>query len=102
MNGAKWDALSQSDKDAIGSISGEALSSAWGKQFDIQNAAAFDRLGAAGHQIVDASPELIGAVDAIYDAMVASWIEAAKADGVADPAALLQDFQSSYTELAAK
>ena len=101
MNGAKWDALSQADKDAIGSISGEALSSAWGKQFDIQNAAAFDRLGAAGHQIVDASPELIGAVDAIYDTMVASWIEAAKADGVADPAALLQDFQSSYAELAA-
>lgn len=102
MNGAKWDALSQADKDAIGSISGEALSSAWGKQFDIQNAAAFDRLGAAGHQIVDASPELIGAVDAIYDTMVASWIEAAKADGVAEAAALLQDFQSSYTELAAK
>ncbi len=102
MNGARWDGLSQADKDAISTISGEALSAAWGAQFDIQNASAFEKLGAAGHDIVDASPELIGAVEAIYDTMVNNWIEAAKADGVADPAAMLADFQASYSALAAK
>ena len=77
MNGARWDGRAQADKDAIASISGEALSAAWGKQFNIQNAAAFEKLGAVGHDIVDASPELIGAVDAVYDTMVNDWVAAA-------------------------
>ena len=102
MNGPRWDGLAQADKDAIASISGEALSAAWGKQFNIQNAAAFEKLGAAGHDIVDASPELIGAVDAIYETMVNDWVAAAQADGVSDPKAMLNAFQASYTSLAAK
>lgn len=102
MNGPKWDGMDQADKDAIASISGEALSKAWGQQFNLQNASAFEKLGAAGHDIVEASPELIGAVDAIYDTMVGEWTEAATADGVSDPAAMLAGFQSSYAELAAE
>lgn len=102
MNGPKWDALDQADKDAIASISGEALSAAWGQQFNAQNAAAVENLGAAGHDIVQASPELIGAVNAIYDTMVSEWIGAAKDVGVTDPAAMLAFFQATYAELAAE
>ncbi len=100
MNGAKWDGLSDEDKTAIEGIIGEELSAAWGKNFDMQSPAAIEKLSAAGHDIVEASPELIAAVNTIYDAMVADWVEAAKAAGVADPQAMLNFYNETYTSLA--
>ena len=100
MNGAKWDGLSDEDKAAIEGIIGEELSAAWGKNFDMQSPGAIEKLSAAGHDIVEASPELIAAVDTIYDAMVADWVEAAKAAGVADPQAMLNFYNETYTSLA--
>ncbi|WP_297540288.1 TRAP transporter substrate-binding protein [Roseovarius sp.] len=100
MNGAKWDGLSDEDKAAIEGIIGEELSAAWGKNFDMQSPAAIEKLSAAGHDIVEASPELIAAVDTIYDAMVADWVEAAKAAGVDDPQAMLNFYNDTYTSLA--
>ena len=100
MNGAKWDALDEADRVAIEGIIGENLSAEWGRNFDAQNPAAMDKLGAAGHSITEASPELIAAVDAIYDSMVADWVEAAKAAGVADPKAMLDFYMASYKALA--
>ena len=100
MNGAKWDGLSDADKSAIDGIVGEELSAIWGANFASQNAAALEQLKAEGHDIVEASPELIAAVDTIYDAMVADWVEAAKAAGVADPQAMLDFYNTTYTSLA--
>ena len=100
MNGAKWDGLSDQDKTAIQGIIGEELSAAWGKNFDVQNPAATEKLTAAGHDIVEASPELIAAVDSINTTMVADWIEAAKAAGVADPQSMLDFYHDTYKSLA--
>ncbi|MDO8881791.1 TRAP transporter substrate-binding protein [Pseudotabrizicola sp.] len=102
MNGAKWDSLSDADKAAIDAIAGEDLSAAWGKNFDAQNPAASEKLGAAGHEITAASPELIAAVNTVYDQLVADWIVAAKAVGVEDPAAMLAFYQQNYSALAGK
>jgi len=100
MNGAKWDSLSDADKAAIQGIFGEELSAAWGRNFDVQNPAATEKLTAAGHETVEASPELIAAVDSIHRTMVADWIEAAKAAGVADPQAMMDFYHETYTSLA--
>lgn len=102
MNGAKWDGLSAEDKAAIESISGETLSAAWGRNFDAQNPAAVEKLSAAGHEIVEASPELIAAVDVIYGEMVGEWVDAAKAAGVEDPQAMLDFYGETYRALAAQ
>lgn len=102
MNGPKWDGLSEQDKTAIEGIIGENLSAAWGKNFDLQNPAATEKLKAAGHTIVDASPELIAAVDGIYTSMVADWVAAAKGAGVEDPNAMLKFYNDRYTALAAE
>lgn len=102
MNGARWASLDQSDKDAIDKISGEGLSAAWGHQFDIQNLAATAKLKTAGHDIVETSPELITAVDAVRTGLVANWIVAAKAAGVEDPSAMMEFFQTTYKQLATK
>lgn len=100
MNGAKWDGLSDEDKAAIEGIIGEELSAEWGRNFDVQNPAAVESLAASGHEIVEASPELIAAVDTIYDTMVADWVEAAKTAGVEDPQAMLDFYNDTYTSLA--
>ena len=100
MNGAKWDGLSDQDKTAIEGIIGETLSAEWGKNFDVQNPAATEKLSAAGHEIVEASPELITAVDTIYNAMVADWLVSATAAGVTDPQAMLDFYNDTYTSLA--
>ena len=51
---------------------------------------------------MEASPELIAAVDTIYDTMVADWVEAAKAAGVEDPQAMLDFYNETYTSLASE
>lgn len=81
-------------------IAGETLSAAWGRNFDVQNPAATEKLAAAGNRIVEASPELIAAVDAVNEQMTADWIDAAKAAGVEDPAALLAFYHDTYKALA--
>ena len=101
MNGAKWDGLSDQNKAAIEGIIGESLSAAWGRNFDTQNPAATEKLVAAGHDIVEASPELIATVDGIYTQMVSDWVEAAKAAGVADPQAMLNFYGETYKTIAA-
>lgn len=100
MNGARWDGLSEADRAAIETIIGEELSAAWGRNFDIQNPAGRERLASAGHDIVEASPELIAAVDQIYGTLVADWVTAAKAAGVADPQAMLDFYNQTYAALA--
>lgn len=100
MNGAKWDGLDDADKAAIQGVIGEELSAAWGRNFDAQNPAATEKLAAAGHEIVEASPELIAAVDAIRASMITDWIKAAKGAGVADPQAMLSFYTDTYTALA--
>lgn len=100
MNSTKWDGLNDQDKAAIEGIVGETLSAEWGKNFDLQNPAAAEKLSAAGHDIVEASPSLIAAVDTIYDSMVADWLESAKSAGVADPQAMLDFYNDTYTSLA--
>lgn len=102
MNGAKWSSLSDEDKAAIDAISGESLSAAWGSVFDGQNASAVKTLTAAGHDIVEASTELVAAVENIYDTMVSDWIAAAKDAGVEDPEAMLAYYNETYRELAGK
>lgn len=47
--------------------------------------------GAEGHEIQNASGELVAKVDAITSKIVAQWIVDSAADGVANPQAVLPD-----------
>ena len=100
MNGPKWDSLADADKAAITAIAGETLSGEWGKAFDSQNASANEKLKAKGHEIVQATPELAGAVTGIREKLAADWIEAAKAAGIADPKAMADFYRETYKSLA--
>ncbi|MEZ5535379.1 MAG: TRAP transporter substrate-binding protein [Thiolinea sp.] len=100
MNEKKWNKLSEEDQKAIDSISGAAFAERWGNAFDQQNADAEKALREAGHTFTDASPALIEKVTEIREKMIADWETAAKENGIADPKALLADFEADYQELA--
>lgn len=102
MNEAKWQSLDEADRTAIAAISGEALSRAWGQQFDAQHDKAMELFTESGHAFHEPSPELMAAITAVSDRMTAEWIEAAKAAGVADPAAMRADYLAAYAALSAK
>lgn len=100
MNDATWTKLGEADRAAISDIAGEGLSAALGEVFDIRNAMAFAELGAAGHDIVEASPDLVAQTRDIHDRMVADWIVAARDAGVEDPAGMFAFYRKTYTSLA--
>lgn len=52
MNGAKWDSLSDADKEAIMSVSGEALALRAGKAWDVADQAGYDAMAAKGITLV--------------------------------------------------
>jgi hypothetical protein len=44
----------------------------------------------------------MAAITAVSDTMIAQWVEAAKAAGLADPEGMRADYLATYAELAAK
>ena len=102
MNESRWNRLSEADRTAIEAITGEALSAAWGRNFDILSPQAADRLEAEGNVFHTPSAELVAAVDAIADEMIADWIIAARDAGVEDPQAMLAFYRDTYAALAAE
>jgi len=99
MNEKKWNRLSPEDQAAIEKVSGAAFATRWGEAFNRQNAAAEQSLRDAGHTFSEPSPELVARVAEIRTQMVADWEVAAKEKGIADPKALLADFEADYKSL---
>lgn len=102
MNEAKWESLDEADQAAISAISGEALSRVWGQQFNAQHEKAMKLFTETGHEFHKPSDELMAAITTVSDQMIADWVEAAKAVGVADPVAMRADYLTSYAELSAE
>lgn len=102
MNQKKWDKLSEKDQKAIDEISGAAYAAHWGETFNKQNAAAEKALREAGHTFNEPSPELLAKIAELREKMVTDWEAAAKEKGIADPKALLADFEADYKELEGK
>jgi TRAP-type transport system periplasmic protein len=101
MNEAKWQSLDEADRTAIAAISGEALSRLWGQQFNAQHEKAMALFADGTHTFNEPSPELMAAITAVSDTMTAEWIDAAKAAGVADPAAMRAAYLAAYAALSA-
>lgn len=102
MNEGKWNKLSDADKTAIDKISGEAFAAKWGEAFNQQNSDAEKKLTEAGHTFTPAAPELMTKIGEIRSKMLTDWEPAAKTAGIADPKALLADFEADYKALAGK
>lgn len=87
MNRARWEGLSEEDKAAIDSVSGEALARLAGQAWDAADAAG--RAAMEGSVTLhQATPEQIAAIEEALEPVVAAKLEEAAAAGIDAQAAL--------------
>lgn len=102
MNQKKWNKLSEKDQKAIEEISGAAFAARWGEVFNQQHIDAEKKLRDEGHTFSEPSEALVEKVAEIREKMIADWEVVAKENGIADPKALLADFEADYEALKGK
>lgn len=94
MNEKKWNALSEADRAAITKLSGEPLARALAKGWDEGDRGGHALMQASGVAVTKASPAFVKEVQDRTAVLEQRWMEAAKAKGVADPAAVLKEFRA--------
>jgi TRAP-type C4-dicarboxylate transport system substrate-binding protein len=88
MNQAKWDSLSNADKAAIESVSGEKLAELAAAMWDAQDKLGQEAMLKGGTVISTASGPLLKDITAKLSRLEAGWISKAKGRGVDGAAAL--------------
>ena len=88
MNDDKWDAISPDDQAAIEAISGEAFSQLVGEAWNGADAAALEKIEAAGIEISDAPAGLLEDIKSRAASYEQAWSDAIAADGFDGAAAL--------------
>jgi TRAP-type C4-dicarboxylate transport system substrate-binding protein len=96
MNQAKFDGLSEADRQAIMDVSGEELARAFGAAWQNDEDVALAELG--NLTVVDASPEFLSAFEAAIEPVETAWVEKAAEAGLADPAATLEKLRTMLEE----
>jgi len=100
MNEAKYNALSQADRDAIEKVSGEHFARLAGKAWDKADAAGVEAMKAAGINIQTASPAFVAEIKSRVDPIETAWYAEVKPKGV-DGAALMKEFRAEIAKVAA-
>ncbi|WP_180901589.1 TRAP transporter substrate-binding protein [Martelella soudanensis] len=88
MNQEKWDSLSQEDKDAVWSVSGEALARLGGQAWDAADVSAIKLMEADGVKRFTADGVFLDEIHERLRPLEESWIAEAEAKGVDGRAAL--------------
>ena len=102
INEGKWNKLSEADRKAIMSVSGEKLSRLWGQRFDAQNKAGEAKLRAEGHVFSEPSKALFERIGAVRERMLADWAAEGPSFGVDKPMEMLEFFEQRYKANAGK
>lgn len=99
MNPAAWERISESDQKAIEKLSGEHLAARLGRAWDEDDRIAREKLEAQGVGFTKASPEFIGTIKQRISGLQADWVEKAKAQGLENPAEVLEAYRSEVEKL---
>lgn len=95
-----WDKISPADREAIEKISGERLSRALGKGFDVVDAEAIAALKAQGVEPTPMPVPLLDAMRAKSKGMETAWVEAAKAKGLSNADQVLLEYRAEMVKVA--
>lgn len=101
INEAKWNSLTQADRDAISKISGEVFSRAIGVAYRAGNEATWDAMRKAGKSIETASPAMTAEMKQVLKPMEAAWAEKARKRGAAQPEKLLDALRAEVASVEA-
>ncbi|WP_432695327.1 TRAP transporter substrate-binding protein [Marinobacterium sp. YM272] len=100
MNEKKWKKLSEADREAIMSVSGEMFARLWGGEFDRENQAARAELEEAGHTFDAPSAELLEKIESVSDQMLKEWAAEGAEFEVEAPMEMVDYYRQRYQELA--
>jgi TRAP-type C4-dicarboxylate transport system substrate-binding protein len=94
MNTAMLEGLSEEDRTALMSVSGEVFSSNIGKTWDDADTRAIEALSAAGNQIGEFPPAVTAEIQKRLADLDGEWIARAEAEGVANAAEVLAAYRA--------
>ncbi|PML81873.1 TRAP transporter substrate-binding protein [Enterovibrio norvegicus] len=102
MNPDTLDSLSDEDRAAILSVSGEKLSRLFGKMMDDADKAGLEDTLAQNGNVNAASPDMIEQAKTFSEGLQEDWLKTAKKKRISDPQAALDFYQSQVRELGAE
>lgn len=97
MNEKKWSAISDADKAAILSISGEVFAERAGKAWDAADHAGIDYVAKSSVKVSDAPEKVVTEIKKMAAGYEAKWAQAVKAQGM-DGAAALKALRSQASQ----
>jgi TRAP-type transport system periplasmic protein len=100
MNKNKWASLSEADRAAIDSVSGEAFAKIAGKAFQLRDDQGVKKLLANGGKITQAPAAMLSEIKGYADTVETEWAKKAAEKGV-DGAAALADMRAQVKKLSA-
>lgn len=95
INEAKWNSISEADREAILAITGEDFARQMGEAYDRADNAALQVMRDSGYDVVEASVEAVEELRATADPVEQAWITAAQEKGVANPQDILMFFRDT-------
>jgi TRAP-type C4-dicarboxylate transport system substrate-binding protein len=101
MNEGKWNALSDADRAAIATLSGEAFARRVGKAWIDADAAALEKMKASGMEVIQAEPAFVKDLNRHTAELEAAWAKLAEARGVDGVAALAELREATGVKLPA-
>jgi TRAP-type C4-dicarboxylate transport system substrate-binding protein len=93
VNADKWKSIPEADRKAIMSISGEKFARHIGTAYSQADRDAVAAMTDAKFVVEPASPALVQNLKKALSPLEAEWIDRAKKKGIADPAAVLNEFR---------
>jgi TRAP-type C4-dicarboxylate transport system substrate-binding protein len=94
MNKAKFDGLSEADRKAIMSVSGEAFSRLAGRAWDAADAAGLAAMKAAGNTVITAPDAMVAEIKERTKGIEAAWVAQVKDKYGIDGAAVMRDLRA--------
>ncbi|OED42215.1 ABC transporter substrate-binding protein [Chromatiales bacterium (ex Bugula neritina AB1)] len=101
MNEGKFNSLSDEDKAAIDSVSGEVFSRMAGRAFQAADNEGLEKFHANGGQITDASPEMVAQIQGWVTDIEANWAKKVAKLGL-DGGQILYEMKTEIAKLAAE
>ncbi|MGA8390827.1 MAG: TRAP transporter substrate-binding protein [Burkholderiaceae bacterium] len=99
MNQAKYDKLSPDEKKAVDAISGETAARIFGRGWDKVDTRAFALMQANGVVVTKADAKFVADVKSRTSALEQTWVKAAEAKGLKNPAKVLAEFRAEIAKL---
>lgn len=99
MNMDTWGRIAPADQQAIMKLSGEHAAALIGKEWDLSDQRGIDALTKKGVSSAASPHKLVDQIRTRVQPLEQKWVEAAKKQGLADPARALADLRSEITKL---